>query len=49
MHFTIEAGTGRLHRLEDGVLPYKDERPNPPTIADMVGEQPSLVDALADW
>jgi hypothetical protein len=49
MHFTIEAGTGRLNRLEDGVLPYKDERPAPPTIAQIAGEQQTLEDALADW
>ena len=46
MHFTIEAGTGRLSRLEDGVLPYRDDRPLSQPIA---GEQQVIVDALADW
>ena len=49
MDFTIEAGTGRLNRLDNGVLPYKEDRPLPPTIAEMIDAQSEVIDALADW
>lgn len=49
MDFVIEGGTGRLNRLESGVIPYRDDRPAPPTIAQLEENQPQLIDALADW
>lgn len=49
MDFTIESGTGRLHRLETGVLPYRDDRPVPQSVVAEEEPQPSLADALLDW
>jgi hypothetical protein len=45
MDFSIEYGTGRLHRLETGVLPWKDVQPS----VDKSGEQLTITDALEDW
>jgi hypothetical protein len=46
MDFTIEYGTGRLHRLTSGVLPWKDTKPAEPTV---FGEQLVIADSLEDW
>ena len=45
MDFSIEYGTGRLHRLETGVLPWKDVQPS----VDKPAEQLTITDALEDW
>lgn len=45
MDFTIEYGTGRLHRLESGVLPWKV--PHPPKENPV--EQLVIADSLEDW
>jgi KaiC/GvpD/RAD55 family RecA-like ATPase len=45
MDFSIEYGTGRLHRLETGVLPWKDVQPS----VDNPTEQLTITDALEDW
>lgn len=44
MDFVIESGTGRLTRLESGVLPYRVLAPT----ADVITETPQQ-DPLADW
>ena len=43
MDFTIEYGTGRLHKLDSNVLPWRDSHP----IVD--GEQLVIADSLEDW
>ena len=45
MDFTIEYGTGRLHRLDTGVLPWKEQRPS----VDNPLEQLTIAEALEDW
>ena len=45
MDFSIEYGTGRLHRLETGVLPWKDVQPS----VDNPAEQLTIAEALEDW
>ena len=45
MDFTIEYGTGRLHRLDTGVLPWKETRPS----VDNPLEQLTIAEALEDW
>jgi hypothetical protein len=45
MDYSIEYGTGRLHRLETGVLPWKDIQPS----VDNPTEQLTIADALEDW
>jgi len=45
MDFTIEYGTGRLHRLDTGVLPWKETRPS----VDNPLEQLTLAETLEDW
>lgn len=46
MDFTIEYGTGRLHRLASGVLPWKETKPAEPAV---FGEQLVIADSLEDW
>jgi replicative DNA helicase len=46
MDFTIEYGTGRLHRLTNGVLPWKQTSP---TEVKPFGEQLVIADSLEDW
>ena len=43
MDFTIEYGTGRLHKLDSNVLPWRDSHP----IVD--NEQLVIADSLEDW
>ena len=43
MDFTIEYGTGRLHKLDSNVLPWRESHP----IVD--GEQLVIADGLEDW
>jgi hypothetical protein len=45
MDFLIEAGTGRLKRLENGVLPYRLEE----NIVQPEVEQLSMQEILTDW
>jgi len=45
MDFTIEYGTGRLNRLESGILPWKVERPLPPNPLDQL----VIAESLEDW
>jgi KaiC/GvpD/RAD55 family RecA-like ATPase len=45
MDFTIEYGSGRLHRLDTGVLPWKESRP----AVDNPLEQLVIADSLEDW
>ena len=45
MDFLIEAGTGRLKRLENGVLPYRLED----NIVQSETEQLTMQEILTDW
>jgi hypothetical protein len=47
MDYLIESGTGRLKRLENGVLPYRTDESSPYKEATV--EQTSFQDVLADW
>lgn len=49
MDFIIESGTGRLSRLESGVLPYRDDRPKVQSSEDLAETQLTVADVLADW
>ena len=45
MDFTIEYGTGRLHRLDNGVLPWKVSQPS----VDSPAEQLTIAEGFDDW
>jgi hypothetical protein len=47
MDYLIESGTGRLKRLENGVLPYRTDESSPYIEATV--EQTSFQDVLTDW